>query len=280
MTIHDTGAFLRAWLAAPLRVASVVPSGPALSRLITSEVLPGSGHIVELGAGTGVFTRALLDRGIDESDLTLVEFDMDLAMLLRRKFPRARVLRMDAAGLGAAGLLTLSPISAVISGLPLLGMPNDKVAAILSGSIRTAARRRSLLPVHLWPQLSRAPGGARIARASGGSHRTRSGKPAARGGLSDRKKSFGQQRNFVIGRNWPCRRPVGVPKQKPATAAHCGCQSVPREQIVGVLRESRLRPCRNATAAFFPNSAFTKNSSRSGLTANDRSHKCENKHSH
>ena len=92
MTIHDTGAFLRAWLAAPLRVASVVPSGPALSRLITSEVLPDAGHIVELGAGTGVFTRALLDRGIDESDLTLVEFDMDLAMLLRRKFPRARVL--------------------------------------------------------------------------------------------------------------------------------------------------------------------------------------------
>ena len=106
MTIHDTGAFLRAWLAAPLRVASVAPSGPALSRLITSEVLPGSGHIVELGAGTGVFTRALLDRGIDESDLTLVEFDMDLAMLLRRKFPLARVLRMDAAGLGAAGLLS------------------------------------------------------------------------------------------------------------------------------------------------------------------------------
>ena len=134
MTIHDTGAFLRAWLAAPLRVASVMPSGPALSRLITSEVLPDAGHVVELGAGTGVFTRALLDRGIDESDLTLVEFDMDLVMLLRRKFPRARVLRMDAAGLGAAGLVTLSPVAAVISGLPLLGMPNDKVRAIISGA--------------------------------------------------------------------------------------------------------------------------------------------------
>ena len=55
-------------------------------------------------------------------------------MLLRRKFPQARVLRMDASGLGSAGILTLSPVSAVISGLPLLGMPNDKVAAILSGA--------------------------------------------------------------------------------------------------------------------------------------------------
>ena len=41
---------------------------------------------------------------------------------------------MDAAGLAAAGLVTLSPIAAVVSGLPLLGMPNDKVAATLSGT--------------------------------------------------------------------------------------------------------------------------------------------------
>jgi phosphatidylethanolamine/phosphatidyl-N-methylethanolamine N-methyltransferase len=133
MTVHDNRAFLRAWLAAPLRVASIVPSGPALSRLITSEISPASGHVVELGAGTGVFTRALLQRGVDETDLTLVEFDWDLAARLRQKFPQARVLRMDAAALGQAGLLTLSPVGAVVSGLPLLSMPDVKVKAILSG---------------------------------------------------------------------------------------------------------------------------------------------------
>ena len=134
MTIHDRTAFLRAWLAAPLRVASIAPSSPALARLITSEIVPGSGHVVELGAGTGVFTRALLARGVDEADLTLVELDMDLVALLRRRFPRARVLRMDAADLADAGLLCLSPVVAVISGLPLLGMADVKVAATLSGA--------------------------------------------------------------------------------------------------------------------------------------------------
>lgn len=134
MTIHDRTAFLRAWLAAPLRVASIAPSGPALARLITSGIAPGSGHVLELGAGTGAFTRALIERGVDEADLTLVEFDMDLVAILRRKFPRARVLRMDAADLAEARLVSLSPIVAVVSGLPLLGMPDARVAAVLAGA--------------------------------------------------------------------------------------------------------------------------------------------------
>lgn len=134
MTIHDRTTFLRAWLAAPLRVASVTPSSLALSRLMTSGISPGNGHVVELGVGTGVFTQALLARGVGESDLTLVEFDADLAALLRRRYPRARVLRMDAAALGQAGLLTLTPVQAVVSGLPLLAMPSDKVASILAGA--------------------------------------------------------------------------------------------------------------------------------------------------
>lgn len=143
MTLHDRKTFLRAWLSAPLRVASVTPSSHALSRLITSGVTPGNGHVVELGVGTGVFTQAMIARGVRESDLTLVEFDADLADLLRRRYPRARVLRMDAAGLGQAGLLTLSPVQAVVSGLPLLAMPSEKVASILSGSFALLARNGS-----------------------------------------------------------------------------------------------------------------------------------------
>ena len=63
-----------------------------------------------------------------------MEFDADLVAALRKKFPRARVLRMDAAALGDAGLLTLSPVRAVISGLPVLIMPDSKVKAIISAA--------------------------------------------------------------------------------------------------------------------------------------------------
>ncbi len=99
--LRDTASFLRAWLADPRRVSAITPSGMALARLVTAEITPATGPVLELGAGTGVFTRALLARGVQERDLTLLEYGVDFARLLGERFPRARVLSMDAARLGA-----------------------------------------------------------------------------------------------------------------------------------------------------------------------------------
>ncbi|TIV94667.1 MAG: phospholipid methyltransferase, partial [Mesorhizobium sp.] len=69
----ETLQFFRAWLSEPLRVAAVTPSGRALAALIVSEISPATGPVLELGPGTGVFTRALLGRGIAEENLALIE---------------------------------------------------------------------------------------------------------------------------------------------------------------------------------------------------------------
>lgn len=126
--------FLRAWAGDPLRVAAVAPSGDALARLITSEVDPSAGPVLELGPGTGAFTRALLARGIRESDLTLVEYGSEFARMLEFRFPQARVLWLDAAQLANHPLFEGAPLASVVSGLPLLSMPPRKVMAILAGS--------------------------------------------------------------------------------------------------------------------------------------------------
>ncbi|MGF1593081.1 MAG: class I SAM-dependent methyltransferase [Kiloniellaceae bacterium] len=130
----DFQRFLRSWIGSPLRVGAIAPSGASLARLITSEISEMSGPILELGAGTGVFTRALIDRGVDESDLTLVEYGSDFARLLDLRFPKARVLWMDAFQLTRYKLFGLEGAGAVISDLPLLSMPPRKVIAILSGA--------------------------------------------------------------------------------------------------------------------------------------------------
>jgi phosphatidylethanolamine/phosphatidyl-N-methylethanolamine N-methyltransferase len=130
----DYFRFLRSWASDPLRVAAVAPSSDTLSRLMTQEISPGSGPILELGAGTGVFTRALLERGVSESDLTLVEYGSDFAPLLQARFRQARVLRMDAAQIGNHDLFPNAALSAVVSGLPLLSMPPRRVMAILLGA--------------------------------------------------------------------------------------------------------------------------------------------------
>ena len=58
------GLFLREFLEAPAGVGAVWPSSEQLARGMAARIDPrGDGLVVELGAGTGVVTRALLDRG-------------------------------------------------------------------------------------------------------------------------------------------------------------------------------------------------------------------------
>jgi len=130
--ITDAIRFIRAGLMKPRQVGAVLPSGPALARLITSEISPSRGTVIELGPGTGVFTRALIDRGVREQDLTLVEVNEHFVPMLRRCFPAARLLQRDAARLAASDLLGVQPVCAVVSGLPLLNMPFRKIFTIVA----------------------------------------------------------------------------------------------------------------------------------------------------
>ncbi|PDQ22256.1 phospholipid methyltransferase [Mesorhizobium sanjuanii] len=130
----ETLQFFRAWLSEPLRVAAVTPSGRALAALIVSEVSAETGPILELGPGTGVFTRALLARGVAEENLALIEFGKEFAAKLNADFPRAKTLCMDAARLRHVELFDDTPAGAVISGLPLLSMAPRTVYSILEGA--------------------------------------------------------------------------------------------------------------------------------------------------
>jgi phospholipid N-methyltransferase len=132
--------FFRSWIADPLRVAAVAPSGETLARLMTMEISPKIGPVLELGPGTGVFTKALLARGVRESDLTLVEYGSEFVPMLQQRFPRATILAMDAAKLAHVELLAGEPLGAVVSGLPLLSMSPRKVTSILSGAFRHLKR--------------------------------------------------------------------------------------------------------------------------------------------
>lgn len=127
-------AFARAFLRNAGRVGAVAPSGGALAALMTAAIAPDGGPVVELGPGTGVFTRALLARGIPEEQLALIETDPTLASILKLEFPRSQVLLLDAAQLRGVTLFKGSPVGSVISGLPLLAMPRQKVLRILSAA--------------------------------------------------------------------------------------------------------------------------------------------------
>ncbi|MBB3102009.1 class I SAM-dependent methyltransferase [Azomonas macrocytogenes] len=130
----DLLTFFLAWAANPLQVASIIPSGDRLCALITSEISSETGPVIEFGPGTGVFTRALLDCGVRQQDLTLIEFGDDFANMLRLRYPEARVLQMDAQRLARHALYAGRPVGAVVSGLPLLSMSPRQVMGILRGA--------------------------------------------------------------------------------------------------------------------------------------------------
>lgn len=132
----ETLTFLRATRADTSRVGAIAPSGPTLARLMTRDIGRHSGLVVELGPGTGVLTRALLKQGVREKDLTLVECCQEFAVMLRKKFPEARVLEMDAGRLHQHEPFLEGAVGAIVSGLPLLNMSPPSVLRILRGAFR------------------------------------------------------------------------------------------------------------------------------------------------
>jgi phospholipid N-methyltransferase len=126
--------FLRSRKSNPEKVGAVMPSGDALGRLITKRIDASHAPVIELGAGTGALTRALLARGVDEADLTLIESGPNFLKMLRERFPRAHVVKADAARLAGHALYAPGSVGAVVSGLPLLSMSPRKIMGVLTGA--------------------------------------------------------------------------------------------------------------------------------------------------
>jgi phospholipid N-methyltransferase len=132
----DRASFLRAWLKEPLKVASVTPSTQSLGRLITSEIKGNTGFVLELGGGTGVFTRALMNRGVLEEHITVIERNPTFIAMLKERFPKAQILYIDASRAGRSDYPASRKFAATISGLPMLSMSPREIMATLTSSFR------------------------------------------------------------------------------------------------------------------------------------------------
>ncbi len=130
-------------------MASLAPSSRRLARAMVAQVPDGARRVVELGAGTGVFTRALLDRGIAARDLLVIELNPELHALLRRRFPDTRVVHGDACELvdicADADFAQPGEVDAVVSGLGFLAMPRAIQKTILEGVFSLLGPDRPLI---------------------------------------------------------------------------------------------------------------------------------------
>jgi len=94
--------FFRQWLKNPLSIAALSPSGRQLAGRMMHELPSGAKRVVELGGGTGVFTRAMLEHGIEPHNLMVVELNEELYQYLHASFPEVNVVWGNACDLNAA----------------------------------------------------------------------------------------------------------------------------------------------------------------------------------
>jgi phosphatidylethanolamine/phosphatidyl-N-methylethanolamine N-methyltransferase len=158
-SVHQAGTalFLKRWLRRPLAIGAVVPSGRLLAEAMAgtavANLAAGDGHVVELGAGTGEVTRALLTKGIATDRLTVVERDPELAHFLQRNFVGPRVIEGDASKLPR--LLAehgVAAVAAVVSSLPLLSLPAGLVTDIVTGVFEVLPRGGALVQFTYGPK--------------------------------------------------------------------------------------------------------------------------------
>jgi phosphatidylethanolamine/phosphatidyl-N-methylethanolamine N-methyltransferase len=130
--------FFRQWLKNPLAIAAISPSSKELAQKMLKEIPRHGERLIELGAGTGVFTREILAQGYKPDNLLVLELNQALHLHLQEQFPSVRVLCADAQELDVvakkSGFLSNGSVDAVISGLGMLSMGKSTQKAILSAA--------------------------------------------------------------------------------------------------------------------------------------------------
>ncbi|MCI1694475.1 class I SAM-dependent methyltransferase [Aneurinibacillus aneurinilyticus] len=116
----DKVLFFKSFLRSPLQVASLIPSSPFLVNHIARHVNQLAPlRVAELGAGTGVLTRALVDECPSIQSLLVFENEKNLKNHLRNIFPRLPVYADAFALHEAMQEQGIGQLDCIISALPV-----------------------------------------------------------------------------------------------------------------------------------------------------------------
>ncbi|MDR3279546.1 MAG: hypothetical protein LBT23_03445 [Synergistaceae bacterium] len=118
----------------PRDMGTLCPSSDALANKMAEALSPRmmkKGMFVEIGAGTGPVTSALIRRGVPTERLMVIEKSPVLAESLSKRFPDVDVRCRGAEELGSC-LEGFPPVRAIISSLPFRSLPEAVSLAIMS----------------------------------------------------------------------------------------------------------------------------------------------------
>ncbi|ACV63583.1 Methyltransferase type 12 [Desulfofarcimen acetoxidans DSM 771] len=127
--------FLKRFLLNPCTIGSITPSSFYLTeKMVKSWEVCLCRNIMELGAGTGVFTENILKLKSSSCNLYLFEKDERMNAELKSKFPGIKLFSdaLKIPELRSTG--EIEQVDLVISGLPFTAMPGEIRNKILEGA--------------------------------------------------------------------------------------------------------------------------------------------------
>lgn len=119
--------FLQAFLKNPLHVGAITPSSSDLAFQMIEDIQPDAENVVvELGVGTGSFTKLLNQVVSGDKSYLGVEISRDFVKALKKDYPHLKFICGNAAKLQKLHEKSgLGKVSYIISGIPFVTLPNE-----------------------------------------------------------------------------------------------------------------------------------------------------------
>ncbi|MBK5256278.1 MAG: methyltransferase domain-containing protein [Vicinamibacteria bacterium] len=135
--MRDRAKFLAAFAKRPFDTGSITPSSAWLAQaMVEGMELPDADTVVELGPGTGVFTRVIEGQLRPEARFLCFEINRDMAKALSDRFPGVQVVNDSVEHLDrhlqAAGRKS---VDSAISGLPWAAFSPERQATLLDATV-------------------------------------------------------------------------------------------------------------------------------------------------
>jgi phosphatidylethanolamine/phosphatidyl-N-methylethanolamine N-methyltransferase len=141
MSMHAI-LFLREFFKNPRYIGAITPSSSALAKAMVGEInFEKATYIVELGPGTGSFTKELIKKKKKQTTLILVELNDEFVKKLREKYgsiPNVHVVHGSAENLKEyLNEMNIEQADYIISGLPFTSLPKEGADRILRAVYNT-----------------------------------------------------------------------------------------------------------------------------------------------
>lgn len=147
--------FLGRFLRNPRTVGAIAPSSRHLAREMVGGLdLARPVRIVELGPGTGVFTREIVARLGPEGRYLAIDIDAAFVARIRDRWPQIDCVCAPAETLPAlAADRHLAPVDHIVSGLPFASLPgatSRRILDAIAGTLRVGGTFTTFQYVHAY----------------------------------------------------------------------------------------------------------------------------------